>query len=69
MALQEQLAEEEQEKKELEKRRRELREKIDKLSDEITKVKGRNAELQSKVRGRCTLSHECTYVYGPMISP
>ena len=53
VALQEQLAEEEQEKEELEKRKRELGEKIDKLSDEITKVKRRNAELQAKVRRNC----------------
>lgn len=49
MALQEQLAEEEQEHKELQERRREINEKIDKHNDEIMRVKSENTALQTKV--------------------
>ena len=49
VALQEQLAEEEQEARELEERGMEIRQKIYSQSDEITKLKSRNLELQRKV--------------------
>ena len=49
VALQEQLAEETKEQRELEERRKEIREKIVKQSDEITRVKRGNAVLQTKV--------------------
>lgn len=49
VALQEQLAEEEQEMRELEQRKRELQEKIDTQSCEISKLKHRKAEWQRKV--------------------
>lgn len=49
VALQEQLAEEEQEHKALQERRREISEKIDKQNDEIMRVKNENTALQTKV--------------------
>lgn len=50
VALQEQLAEEEQEHQELQQRRREINEKIDKQTDEIMRVKSENTALQTKVK-------------------
>lgn len=59
MALQEQLAEEEQEHKALQERRREISEKIDKQNDEIMRVKNENTALQTKVNKFIQLQASC----------
>ena len=49
VALQEQLAEEEQERRELEERKKEICDKIETKSSEVAQAKRSNTELQCKV--------------------
>ena len=53
VALQEQLAEEEQERRGLEERQREIQKKIDTQSSDVAREKRRNKELQQKVPSMC----------------
>ena len=55
VALQEQLAEEEQERRGLEERQREIHEKIDTQSSDVAREKRRNKELQQKVPSMCPI--------------